>query len=123
MKPKNIPMKRKRRDLGSRMFKEFMVKRGEKQDHLMEILECDAYGVTRDDPYSASRCKRVINGMINVGIMLDDSPLCYLAMDLFEDAIKRELFMTMQSDASRLKWLQHKHMKANKLFFSFLCGN
>ena len=50
----------------------------------------------------------VLNGMIDGGMMADDSPLYYLAMDLFKDAVTRELFLNMRSDDSRLKWLQHK---------------
>ncbi|PWA95289.1 myb/SANT-like domain-containing protein [Artemisia annua] len=109
MKPKNVQMKRTGRDsTGSRMFKEFMVKQNEKQDRLIEILQSDASGVNKDDPYSASRCMSVLNGMIDGGMMEDDSPLYYLAMDLFKDAVTRELFLNMRSDDSRLKWLQHK---------------
>ncbi|PWA56527.1 myb/SANT-like domain-containing protein [Artemisia annua] len=102
MKPKDVQMKRKGRDsAGSRMFKEFMVKQGERLDRLIEILESDAYGVNKDDPYSASSCMSVINGMIDGGMMPDDSPLCYLAMDLFEDAVQRKLFMTMRSERNQ----------------------
>nr|GEW24001.1 myb/SANT-like domain-containing protein [Tanacetum cinerariifolium] len=108
MKPKNVKMKCiGRGSSGSRMFKEFMVK----QDRLIEILKSDAYGVNKDDPYSDSRCMNVINDTINGGIMPDDSHLFYVAMNLFEDAVKRELFMTMRTDASRLKWLQHKQAR------------
>ena len=109
MKPKNVQMKRTGRDsTGSRMFKEFMVKQNEKQDRLIEILESDASCVNKDDPYSATRCMSVLNGMIDGGMMEDDSPLYYLAMDLFKDAVTRELFLNMRSDDSRQKWLQHK---------------
>ena len=109
MKPKNIQMKRTGRDsTGSRMFKEFMVKQNEKQDRLIEILQSDASFVNKEDPYSATRCMSVLNGMIDGGMMEDDSPLYYLAMDLFKDAVTRELFLNMRSDDSRQKWLQHK---------------
>ncbi|PWA34357.1 myb/SANT-like domain-containing protein [Artemisia annua] len=109
MKPKNVQMKRTGRDsTGSRMFKEFMVKKNEKQDRLIEILQSDASSVNKDDPYSASRCMSVLNGMIDGGMMADDSPLYYLAMDLCKDVVTRELFLNMRSDDSRLKWLQHK---------------
>ncbi|PWA49096.1 myb/SANT-like domain-containing protein [Artemisia annua] len=103
-------MKRTGRDsTGSRMFKEFMVKQNKKQDRLIEILQSDASGVNKDDPYSASRwCMSVLNGMIDGGMMADDSPLYYLAMDLFKDVVTQELFLNMRSDDSRLKWLQHK---------------
>ncbi|GJU52844.1 hypothetical protein Tco_1226558 [Tanacetum coccineum] len=112
MKPKNVEMKRKGRgSTGSRMFKEFMIKQDEKQDCLIEILKSDASGVNKDNPYSASRCMNVISDMIDGGMMPDDSPLFYLAMDLFEDAVKRELFMTMRTDDARLKWLQHKQAR------------
>ncbi|PWA56591.1 myb/SANT-like domain-containing protein [Artemisia annua] len=63
-------------------LKRFMVKQDEKQDRLIEILKFVDSGVNRDDPYSASRCMSVINGMIDGGMMPDDIPLCYLAMDL-----------------------------------------
>ncbi|GKC86763.1 hypothetical protein Tco_1147412 [Tanacetum coccineum] len=52
-----------------------------------------AFGATKDDPYSVSRCMSVINGMVDGALITDDSPLLYLIMDLFEDAVKRELFM------------------------------
>ncbi|PWA54522.1 myb/SANT-like domain-containing protein [Artemisia annua] len=72
-------MKRTGRDsTGSRMFKEFMVKQNEKQDRLIEILQSDASGVNKDDPYSASRCISVLNGMIDGRMMADDSPLIIL---------------------------------------------
>ncbi|GJZ00359.1 ALP1-like protein isoform X1 [Tanacetum coccineum] len=41
----------------------------------------------KDDPYSVSRCMIVINGMVDDALMMDDNPLFYLAMDLFEDAV------------------------------------
>jgi hypothetical protein len=114
MKPKTVEMKRKRRDSArSKLFKEYMAKQKEKQDRVIKILESDVSGVTKDDPYIVARCMGVINGMVDGALMTNDSPLLYLAMDLFEDVVKRELFMTMRDDSARLKWLQHKQDRGN----------
>ncbi|GJQ97752.1 hypothetical protein Tco_0008891 [Tanacetum coccineum] len=108
-KPKIVEMKRKGRNSGgTKLFQEFMAKQDEKQERVIKILESDAFGASKDDPYSVSRCMIVINGMVDDALMMDDSPLFYLAMDLFEDAVKREMFMNMRNDSARLKWLQHK---------------
>nr|GEY57066.1 myb/SANT-like domain-containing protein [Tanacetum cinerariifolium] len=66
----------------------YMAKQEEKQEHIIKILESDAFGASKDDPYSVSRCMIVINGMVDEALMTDDNPLFYLAMDLFEDAVK-----------------------------------
>ncbi|GJS91146.1 Myb/SANT-like domain-containing protein [Tanacetum coccineum] len=108
-KPKIVEMKRKGRNSGgTKLFQGYMAKQEEKQERIIKILESDAFGASKDDPYSVSRCMIVINGMVDDALMTDDSPLFYLAMDLFEDAVKRELFMNMRNDSARLKWLQHK---------------
>ncbi|GJY18203.1 hypothetical protein Tco_0389694 [Tanacetum coccineum] len=97
-------MKQKGRNSGgTKLFQEYMAKQDEKQDRVIKILESDAFGATKDDPYSVSRCMSVINVMVDGALTSDDSPLLYLAMDLFEDAVKRELFMTMRNDSARLK--------------------
>ena len=90
-----------------------MAKQEEKQDRVIKILESDVSGVTKDDPYSVARCMVVINGMVDGELMTNDSPLLYLAMDLIEDGVKRELFMNMRDDSARLKWLQHKQDRGN----------
>nr|GFC69537.1 myb/SANT-like domain-containing protein [Tanacetum cinerariifolium] len=89
----------KREELGgTKLFQEFMAKQKEKQDRVIKILESNVFSVIKDDPYSVSKCMSVINGMVDGELMMDDSPLLYLAMDLFEDAVKRELFMTMRNN-------------------------
>ena len=114
MKPKTVEMKRKGREsAGSKLFKEFIAKQEEKQDRVIKILESDVSGVTKDDPYSVARCMVVIHGMVDGALMTNDSPLLYLAMDLIEDAVKREVFMNMRDDSARLKWLQHKQDRGN----------
>ncbi|PWA47423.1 myb/SANT-like domain-containing protein [Artemisia annua] len=114
MKPKTVEMKRKGREsAGSKLFKEFIAKQEEKQDRVIKILESDVSSVTKDDPYSVARCMVVINGMVDGALMTNDSPLLYLAIDLIEDAVKREVFMNMRDDNARLKWLQHKQDRGN----------
>ncbi|GJR77206.1 hypothetical protein Tco_0089571 [Tanacetum coccineum] len=84
-KPKIVQMKQKERDSGgSKLFKEYMVKQDEKQEHVIK-LKSNASGATKDDPYSVSKCTSVNNRMVDGALMTDDSPLLYLAMDLFED--------------------------------------
>ncbi|GJW51546.1 hypothetical protein Tco_0092897 [Tanacetum coccineum] len=91
-KPKIVDMKQKGKNSGgTKLFQEYMSKQDEKQDPVIKILESDASSATKDDPYSVSRCISVINGMVDGALMTDDIPLLYLAMDLFEDAVKREL--------------------------------
>ncbi|PWA61444.1 hypothetical protein CTI12_AA372840 [Artemisia annua] len=85
-KPKIVEIKRKgRSSAGSTMFKEYMAKQDKKQEHVIKILEFDVSGVTKDGPYSISKCMTVINGLIDGNLMTYDIPLLYLAMDLFED--------------------------------------
>ncbi|PWA80007.1 myb-related protein 3R-1 [Artemisia annua] len=80
---------------------------------IQDLQESDVFNVTKYDPYSVARCMGVLNGMVNGALMTKDSPLLYLAMDFFEDAVKRELFMTIRDDSARLKWLQHKQDQGN----------
>ncbi|GJX86351.1 hypothetical protein Tco_0337125 [Tanacetum coccineum] len=65
----------------------YMAKHEEKQERIIKILESDAFGASKDDPYSVSRCMIVINSMVDDALMTDDNPLFYLAMDLIEDAV------------------------------------
>ncbi|GKA21887.1 hypothetical protein Tco_0707849 [Tanacetum coccineum] len=82
-KPKIVEMKRKgRNSRGTKLFREYMAKQDEKQDLVIKILESGAFGATKDDPYSVSRCMSVINGMVDGALITDDSPLLYLIMAL-----------------------------------------
>nr|GEY12233.1 hypothetical protein [Tanacetum cinerariifolium] len=66
-KPKIVEMKRKGRNSGgTKLFQGYMAKQEEKQEHIIKILEFDAFGASKDDPYSVSRCMIVINGMVNM---------------------------------------------------------
>ncbi|GJU40452.1 Myb/SANT-like domain-containing protein [Tanacetum coccineum] len=90
-----------------KLFQRYLAQQEEKQELIIKILKSMLFGAVKKT-YSVSRCMIVINGMVDDALMTDDSPLFYLAMDLFEDAVKRELFMNMRNDSARLKWLQHK---------------
>ncbi|XP_076910500.1 uncharacterized protein LOC143576262 [Bidens hawaiensis] len=50
----------------------------------------------------------VINRMVDDGLMTACSELWCFAVNLFEDDVKRELFMSLRDDVGRLAWLQYK---------------
>jgi len=57
---------------------------------------------------------QIINRMVKNPILEKDSDFWCYATHVLEDALKREIFLNMDDDDSRLKWLQYLHrMKGN----------
>nr|GEW52782.1 putative nuclease HARBI1 [Tanacetum cinerariifolium] len=112
-------MKQKGRNSGgTKLFQGYMAKQKEKQKRIIKILESDAFGASKDDLYSVSKCMIVINDMVDEALMTDDNPLFYLAMDLFDDAVKREFFINMPNDSEHD---QHGYSKKKLKKETWLC--
>ena len=61
---------------------------------------------------------QIINRMADNQILEKDSDFSCYATHVLEDAMKSPIFLNMDDDDSRLKWLQYLHkMKDNKLNF------
>ncbi|KAF5759753.1 putative transcription factor AP2-EREBP family [Helianthus annuus] len=89
------------------MLKEFMTRQNATQQsalkmHVNQVGDC-----------SISASIGVINRMVEKGLMTACSELWCFAVNLFEDSVKRELFMSLPDDVGRLAWLQYKHNLGN----------
>ena len=57
---------------------------------------------------------QIINRMVKNQLLEKGSDFWCYAIHVLEDAVKREIFLHMDDDDSRLKWLQYLHrMKDN----------
>lgn len=109
-KIKPIQMKRRKREsAGVAMFKEFITQQKTTQQRTLELLESDASTVNQCNDYSIGAAVCLINKMVDDGIITKGSELWCFAMSLFEDAVKRELFLSLPDDAGRLAWLNYKN--------------
>ena len=52
---------------------------------------------------------QIINRMVDNQILEKGSDFWCYATHVLEDAVKREIFLNMDDDDSRLKWLQYLH--------------
>jgi len=72
---------------------------------------------TNKEPSSMSTvamAMQIINRMVENQILEKCSNFWCYAIHVLEDAVKREIFLNMDDDDSRLKWLQYLHrMKGN----------
>ncbi|KAI3502809.1 hypothetical protein L1887_31139 [Cichorium endivia] len=98
-----------RESAGAAMFKNFITQQSVTQKRALELLESDASPVNQSRDFSISEVVGLINRMVDDGIMTKGSDLWCFAMTLFEDAVKRELFLSLPDDASRLAWLNYKN--------------
>ncbi|MFS7997049.1 putative transcription factor AP2-EREBP family [Helianthus anomalus] len=57
---------------------------------------------------SISASIRVINHMVDEGLVASCSELWCFAVSLCEDSVKREIFLSLPDNAGRLAWLQYK---------------
>lgn len=111
---KPIRMKRRRRESpGAVMFKEFMSQQYAIQQRFVRILEEDAHSDNQVDKFSVSAAISVINRMVDDGLIAQGSDLWIFALNLLEDAVKREVFLSLKKDDGRLVWLNHKQKIAN----------
>ncbi|PWA34272.1 DNA-binding domain-containing protein [Artemisia annua] len=78
------------------------------QQCVLKTMESDSSTVNHAGNYSISGAISVINRMVDEGLMTTCSELWCFAISLFEDAVKRELFLSLPDDAGRLAWLQYK---------------
>ncbi|GJZ54991.1 hypothetical protein Tco_0610184 [Tanacetum coccineum] len=69
--------------------------------------------VNQVDNASVSEAVSVITGTVNEGLMTKADKLWCFAMTLFEDVVKRELFLNMSDDDGRMAWLKYKHDGGN----------
>ncbi|XP_076907398.1 uncharacterized protein LOC143563825 [Bidens hawaiensis] len=111
-KPKATPMKCKTTESErATMFNEFMTRQNATQQRALKILKTSNVNQVTDSSIGASI--GVINRMVAEGLMTSCSELWCFAVNLFEDDVKRELFMSLPDDVGRLAWLQYKHNLAN----------
>lgn len=114
MTTKPIQMKRKSRESkGSALFKDLIIQQNATQQRALKILESDASCVNQVGNASVSEAMSVINSMVNKGLMTKGDTLWCFAMTLFEDVVKRELFLNMPDDDGRMAWLKYKHDGSN----------
>ncbi|XP_076933834.1 L10-interacting MYB domain-containing protein-like [Bidens hawaiensis] len=108
-KPTPVKMKRKGRDsLRASMLKDHLTQSNMYQQRALEILESDSSKLSQSTKFSIEGAICVLNQMVDAGLMREDEELWLFAMILFEDPVKREMFINMRHDHSRLAWLQRK---------------
>nr|XP_043622001.1 uncharacterized protein LOC122593636 [Erigeron canadensis] len=100
-----VEPKSQRRESGG---KEFMTQQNATQQRVSDIVESDTSSINQVGNYSIKSAIGVINRMVDEGLMTTGSELWCFGISLFEDAIKRELFLSLPDDAGRLAWLQYK---------------
>ncbi|KAL4566254.1 hypothetical protein LXL04_030367 [Taraxacum kok-saghyz] len=103
----------KRESASAKMFKNFMVEQNYNQKRTIEILEMDTSPINQSQDFGIIDAVSLINNMVADGIMTKGSDLWCFAMTLFEDAVKRELFISLPDDAGRLAWLNYKRDARN----------
>ncbi|GJR11985.1 hypothetical protein Tco_0794637 [Tanacetum coccineum] len=114
MTTKPIQMKRKGRESkGSALLKDLIAQQNATQLRALKILESDASCVNQVGIASISEVMSVINSMVNEGLMTKGDKLWCFAMTLFEDVVKRELFLNMPDNDGRMAWLKYKHDGGN----------
>ncbi|KAL8216420.1 hypothetical protein R6Q57_023257 [Mikania cordata] len=91
----------------TRMLKEIMTQQNGSQQRAFKVKKMPSVKQAGNSSISAS--VGVINRMVKDGLMTSCSELWCFAVDLFEDNVKRELFMSLPDDVGRLAWLQYKH--------------
>ncbi|PWA46266.1 myb/SANT-like domain-containing protein [Artemisia annua] len=112
-KPKTITMKRRgRQSGGSAMLKEHLAQSKATQQRVIQYLESETSTNNQSNKFSIDAVASVINHMIEAELIIKGSTLWLFAMDLFEDPVKREMFMSMPDDECRITWLQHKQNKS-----------
>ncbi|KAL4565840.1 hypothetical protein LXL04_029946 [Taraxacum kok-saghyz] len=102
----------KRESTGSKMFRNFMAEQNSNQKRTIEILEMDASPVNQSQDVSIIDAVSLINNMVVDGIMTKGSDLWCFAMTLFEDAVKRELFISLPDDADTISRAFHEVLEA-----------
>ncbi|KAI3687210.1 hypothetical protein L1987_80904 [Smallanthus sonchifolius] len=111
-KPEPVQMKSKTRDSErAKMVKELMTRQNATQQSSLKIIKTPSVNQVGDSGISA--CIGVINRMVDEGLMASCSELWCFAVNLFEDNVKRELFMSLPDDVGRLAWLQYKQNLGN----------
>ena len=112
-KPKIINMKRRgRQSGGSAMLKEHLAQSKATQQRVIQYLESETSTNNQSNKFSIDAVASVINHLIEAKLIVKGSTLWLFAMDLFEDPVKREMFMSMPDDDCRMTWLQHKQNKS-----------
>ncbi|GJV97413.1 Myb/SANT-like domain-containing protein [Tanacetum coccineum] len=112
-KPKTIIMKRTRRQSGgSTLLKEHITQSKATQQCVIQYLESEMSNSNQSNNFSIEAVVSVINHLIEADLIVKGSTLWLFAMDLFKDIVKREMFMSMPDDESRMAWLQHKRNKS-----------
>nr|XP_043639060.1 uncharacterized protein LOC122610130 [Erigeron canadensis] len=105
-------MKRKLRESsGAVKFKEYMTKQETTEEKILEILTSDickvnqapsvndqAAHVNQPSTFTVGATISVIDDMVNNGLMTKDELWCF-EISLLEDALKREIFMSLSDDA------------------------
>ncbi|XP_035845391.1 uncharacterized protein LOC118491602 [Helianthus annuus] len=113
-KPKPVKVKRKGREsLGASILKEHLTQSSLNQQRALEILESDSSKLSQSTKFSIEAAMGLLSRMLDAGLMREDEELWLFAMDLFEDPVKREMFINMPHDHGRLAWLQRKQRLTN----------
>ncbi|KAI3687205.1 hypothetical protein L1987_80899 [Smallanthus sonchifolius] len=111
-KPKPILMKCGTRESErAKMVKEVMTRQNVAQHSVLKKVKTSSVNQVGDSSISA--CIGVISRMVDEGLMASCSELWCFAVNLFEDAVKRELFMSLPDDVGRLAWLRYKQNLGN----------
>ncbi|GKB79687.1 hypothetical protein Tco_0946582 [Tanacetum coccineum] len=94
IKPKIINMKRRgRQSGGSVRLAEHIAQSKATQQHVIQYLESETYNNNQNNKFSIEAVASVINHLVEGNLIVKGSTLWLFAMDLFEDPVKREMFM------------------------------
>ncbi|XP_035831197.1 uncharacterized protein At2g29880-like [Helianthus annuus] len=113
-KPKPVKMKRKGRESsGASILKEHLTQSNMNQQRALQILESDSSKLNQSTKFSIEAAMGLLSRMVDAGLVREDEELWLFAMDLFEDPVKREMFINVPRDHGRLAWLQRKQRLTN----------
>lgn len=112
-KMKHVTTKRKRGELKLTGDIMFMTRENAAQQRASELIESETSSINEVGNFSIKAAISVINCMVEEGLMTTCSDLWCFAVSCFEDAVKRELFLSLPDNAGRLAWLQYKQNLSN----------
>ncbi|XP_022019549.1 uncharacterized protein LOC110919584 [Helianthus annuus] len=92
-------MKRKGREsLGASILKEHLTQSSMNQQRALEILESNSSKLSQSTKFSIEAAMGLLSRMVDAGLIREDKELWLFAMDLFEDSVKREMFINVSHD-------------------------
>ncbi|KAJ8433056.1 hypothetical protein Cgig2_020623 [Carnegiea gigantea] len=109
LKTNNVPLKRNRRQSGGSAMLGAQIKQMVASCRIMSQGGPNKMNKQASSMSTIAMSMQIINRMVDNQILEKGSDFWCYATHVLEDAVKREIFLNMDDDDSRLKWLQYLH--------------